>query len=55
MSIRKFFKKKFDADDMIKFGSMTPEMKMFLEAAVKGRMNIIIAAVRVVEKPPRST
>jgi pilus assembly protein CpaF len=43
MSIRKFFKKKFDADDMIKFGSMTPEMKMFLEAAVKGRMNIIIA------------
>ncbi|HEX8552317.1 MAG TPA: CpaF family protein [Abditibacteriaceae bacterium] len=43
MSIRKFFKKKFDADDMIKFGSMTPAMKMFLEAAVKGRMNIIIA------------
>lgn len=43
MSIRKFFKKKFDADDMIVFGSMTEEMKMFLEAAVKGRMNIIIA------------
>lgn len=43
MSIRKFFKKKFDADDMIAFGSMTEEMKMFLEAAVKGRMNIIIA------------
>ena len=43
MSIRKFFKKKFDADDMIKFGSMTPAMKMFLEAAVKGRMTMIIA------------
>jgi pilus assembly protein CpaF len=43
MSIRKFFKKKFDGDDMIKFGSMTPAMKMFLESAVKGRMNIIIA------------
>ena len=43
MSIRKFFKKKFDADDMIAFGSMTQEMKMFLEACVKGRMNIIIA------------
>ena len=43
MSIRKFFKRKFDADDMIQFGSMTQEMKMFLEAAVKGRMNIIIA------------
>ena len=43
MSIRKFFKKKFDADDMIRFGSMTEEMKMFLEAAVKARMNIIIA------------
>ncbi len=43
MSIRKFFKKKFDGDDMIKFGSMTPAMKLFLESAVKGRMNIIIA------------
>lgn len=43
MSIRKFFKKKFDGDDMVRFGSMTEEMRMFLEAAVKGRMNIIIA------------
>jgi pilus assembly protein CpaF len=40
---------------MIKFGSMTPEMKMFLEAAVKGRMNIIIAGGTGREKPPRST
>jgi pilus assembly protein CpaF len=43
MSIRKFFKKKLDADALVNFGSMTPEMKVFLEAAVKGRMNMIIA------------
>lgn len=43
MSIRKFFKKKLDADALVKFGSMTEEMKMFLEAAVKSKLNIIIA------------
>jgi len=43
MSIRKFFKKKLDSDALVNFGSMTVEMKMFLEAAVKGRMNMIIA------------
>jgi len=43
MSIRKFFKKKLDCDALVQFGSMTEPMKMFLEAAVKARMNIIIA------------
>jgi pilus assembly protein CpaF len=43
MSIRKFFKKKLDADSLVTFGSMTDGMKMFLEAAVKARMNMIIA------------
>lgn len=43
MSIRKFFKKKLDADSLVQFGSMTEPMRLFLEAAVKGRMNIMIA------------
>lgn len=43
MSIRKFFRKKLDADALVQFGSMTESMRLFLEAAVKGRMNIIIA------------
>lgn len=43
MSIRKFFKKKLDADALVNFGSMTEPMRLFLEAAVKARMNIMIA------------
>ncbi len=43
MSIRKFFKKKLDASALVEFGSMTEAMKIFLEACVKARMNIIIA------------
>ena len=30
------------ADDMIRIGSITPYMATFLEAAVKGKCNIII-------------
>jgi pilus assembly protein CpaF len=43
MSIRKFFKKKLDSEALVTFGSMTEGMRLFLEAAVKARMNIIIA------------
>jgi pilus assembly protein CpaF len=43
MSIRKFFKKKLDADSLVEFGSLTPDMLLFIDAAVKAKMNIIIA------------
>ncbi|MGD9567367.1 MAG: CpaF family protein [Sedimentibacter sp.] len=43
MTIRKFSKKPFTANDLIKFGSISPKMVSFLEACVKGRMNIIVA------------
>jgi len=43
MSIRKFFKKKLDSQALVTFGSMTEGMRLFLEAAVKAKMNIIIA------------
>lgn len=43
MTIRKFSKKPFTANDLIKFGSISPKMVSFLEACVKGRLNIIVA------------
>jgi pilus assembly protein CpaF len=43
ISIRKFFKKKLDADSLVEFGSLTTDMLLFIEAAVKAKMNIIIA------------
>jgi len=43
MSIRKFFKKKLDADSLVEFGSLTADMLLFIDAAVKSKMNIIIA------------
>ena len=43
LSIRKFFQKKLEAEALVEFGSMTEPMRIFLEAAVKARMNCIIA------------
>ncbi|MDD4678719.1 MAG: CpaF family protein [Tissierellia bacterium] len=43
MTIRKFSRKPFTASDLIKFGSLSPKMVSFLEACVKGRMNIIVS------------
>lgn len=43
MTIRKFSKKPLTASDLIKFNSVSPKMVSFLEACVKGRMNIIVS------------
>ena len=43
MTIRKFSKKPFSANDLIRFGSISPKMVAFLEACVKGKMNIIVS------------
>jgi pilus assembly protein CpaF len=43
ISIRKFFKKKLGADSLVEFGTLTPDMLLFIEAAVKAKINIIIA------------
>lgn len=43
MTIRKFFKKPLTAADLIKFNSISPKMISFLEACVKGRLNIIVS------------
>ena len=42
ITIRKFKSEMTSADDMIRIGSMTPYMATFLEAAVKGKCNIIV-------------
>jgi pilus assembly protein CpaF len=43
ITIRKFSKNKLKIDDLIRFGSMTPEMGEFLRACVISRLNIVVA------------
>ena len=43
LTIRKFAEKKLTTDDLISFGSMTKDMALFLEEAVKQRQNILVS------------
>jgi len=43
ITIRKFARIPFTVDDLIRFGTLTPEAAKFLEAAVKARLNIIVS------------
>ena len=43
LTIRKFAEKKLTTDDLIGFGSMTRDMALFLEEAVKSRQNILVS------------
>lgn len=43
ITIRKFSQRKLVGEDLIKFGSMSPEMLEFLQTAVEQRANIIIS------------
>lgn len=43
ISIRKFNKDPFSMEDLIGFGSLTTEMAVFLQAAVKAKLNIVIS------------
>lgn len=43
ITIRKFSKKPITAQNLIDFGSASPKMLSFLEACVKGRLNIVVA------------
>ncbi len=43
LTIRKFGKKPITAQQLLKFGSLTPDMLHFLEACVKGKLNIVVA------------
>ncbi len=43
ITIRKFSKKPFTVNDLIGFGSMAPKMANFLEACVKGNLNMMVS------------
>lgn len=43
MTIRKFSKKPFTVSDLVRFNSVSPKMMTFLDACVKGKMNIIVS------------
>ncbi|MEQ8235606.1 MAG: CpaF family protein [Syntrophomonadaceae bacterium] len=43
ITIRKFATNPYDINDLMRFGTLTPQMSKFLEAAVKARLNIIIS------------
>jgi len=43
ITIRKFARDPFTVDDLIRFGTFTPEIAKFLESCVKARLNIIVS------------
>ena len=43
LTIRKFAADPYQADDLIEFGTMTSPVSKFLEACVRGRINILVA------------
>ena len=43
LTIRKFGAKPMQLEDLLNFGAFTPEMVMFLEGAIKARLNIIVS------------
>lgn len=43
LTIRKFGKKPITAQQLLAFGSLTPDMLRFLEACVRGKLNIVVA------------
>ncbi len=43
LTIRKFARERLGTDDLIRFGSMTSEIALFLEEAVRARQNILIS------------
>ena len=43
ITIRKFAKEPFQVDDLIGFGTLTPDMALFLEACVAARLNMVVS------------
>ena len=43
LTIRKFSKDPFTVDDLISFGTMTPQIAAFLKLCVRGRLNIVVS------------
>jgi pilus assembly protein CpaF len=43
MTIRKFSKDPYTVDDLIGFGSFTPQVAQFINLCVKGRLNVVVS------------
>ena len=43
VTIRKFSRDPFNPDDLISFGTLTPNMREFLEACVEARLNVLVS------------
>lgn len=43
LTIRKFAKDPFKVEDLIRFGTLNAEMAQFIEACVRGRLNIVVS------------
>ncbi|HZG16309.1 MAG TPA: CpaF family protein [Candidatus Bathyarchaeia archaeon] len=43
ITIRKFSKDPFTIDDLVRFGTLTEEMALFLQACVEARLNIVVS------------
>ena len=43
LTIRKFAADPFQVDDLVKFGTLCPQVVPFLEACVRGRLNVIVS------------
>jgi pilus assembly protein CpaF len=43
LTVRKFSADPFTAKDLIDFGTLTPELVRFLDACVRGRMNVLVS------------
>ncbi|HEY8487542.1 CpaF family protein [Thermaerobacter litoralis] len=43
LTIRKFSRDPLQIDDLIRLGTLSPKMAVFLEAAVRGRLNIMVS------------
>ncbi len=43
ITIRKFSRDPFTIKDLIQFGTLSPEMSMFLEACVRARLNVVVS------------
>ena len=43
MTIRKFAKEALQVEDLVRFGSLTPDMATFLRACVRARLNVVVS------------
>lgn len=43
ITIRKFFRDPLTIDDLVRLGTLTPQMAQFLEACVKSRLNVVVS------------